>query len=102
RGESLGGGPGSDNGVDDTGRPDAEAVLTELETFRGLVQRWQGATLLPIDQMILTLAQDLFTEPTDLALAYKLALVLRTASNDHADWRLPELTAELGVVAKNE
>lgn len=81
---------------------ESDEVTMELEMFRGVVQRWQGTTLLPIDQMILTLAQDLFTEPTDLALAYKLALVLRTAANDHADWRLPELTAELGVVAKNE
>ncbi len=84
------------------GESESEAILAELEEFRGVVRRWQGTTLLPIDQMILTLAQDLFTEPADLALAHKLALVLRTAANDHADWRLPELTAELGVVAKNE
>ncbi len=79
----------------------AEA-LTELEAFREVVRRWQGTTLLPIDQMVLTLAQELFTEPADLALAHKLALVLRQAANDHRDWRLPELTAELGVIAKNE
>ena len=42
---------------------------------------------MPIDQMILTLAQDLFTEPADLALAHKLALVLRQVASDHADWR---------------
>jgi DNA helicase-2/ATP-dependent DNA helicase PcrA len=77
-------------------------VLEELETFREVVCRWQGTTLLPIDQMILTLAQDLFTEVVDLALAYKLALVLRQAADDHADWRLPELTGELGVIARNE
>jgi DNA helicase-2/ATP-dependent DNA helicase PcrA len=52
--------------------------------------------------MLLTLAQDLFTDPADLALAHKLALVLHQAADDHPDWRLPELTAELGVVAKNE
>ena len=77
-------------------------VREELEQFREIVRRWQGATLLPIDQMILTLAQDLFTEPADLALAHKLALALRQAAADHADWRLPELTSELGVIAKNE
>ncbi len=77
-------------------------VKEELEQFREVARRWQGTTLLPIDQMILTLAQDLFTEPADLALAHKLALVLRKAADDHHDWRLPELTAELGVVAKNE
>ena len=83
--------------------PEIEAeVKPELEKFREVVRRWQGTTLLPIDQMILTLAQDLFTEPADLALAHKLALVLRQATDDHPDWRLPELTAELVVVAKNE
>src|SRR5688572_10090990 len=84
------------------GATEAEEILSELEEFRNIVRRWQGTTLLPIDQLILTLAQDLFTEPADLALAHKLALVLRQVASDHADWRLPELTAELGVVAKNE
>ncbi len=77
-------------------------VRDELETFRTLVRRWQGTTVLPIDQMVLTLSQDLFTAPNDLALAYKLALVLRQASDDHRDWRLPELNGELGVIARNE
>ena len=74
----------------------------ELEEFRGLVRRWQGTTLLPIDQMILTLSQDLFNAPNDLALAHKLALVLRQVSDDHRDWRLPELTGELNLIARNE
>ncbi len=78
----------------------AEAIA-ELEEFRGLVRRWQGTTVLPIDQMILTLSQDLFTAPNDLALAHKLALVLRQVSNDHRDWRLPELTGELSLIASN-
>jgi DNA helicase-2/ATP-dependent DNA helicase PcrA len=90
------------NWLSSLGESESEEVLAELEAFRAVVRRWQGTTLLPIDQLILTLAQDLFTEPADLALAHKLALVLRTVANDHADWRLPELTAELGVVAKNE
>jgi len=79
-----------------------QAALDELDAFRQVVRRWHGATLLPIDQLILTLAQELFSEPADLALAHKLALVLRQVANDHPDWRLPELTTELGVVAKNE
>jgi DNA helicase-2/ATP-dependent DNA helicase PcrA len=81
---------------------ESEEVLTELEAFRDVARRWQGTTLLPIDQMILTLAQELFSEPADLALAHKLALVLRRAADEHSSWRLPELTAELGVIAKNE
>ena len=77
-------------------------VLEELEEYRGLVRRWQGTTMLPVDQMILTLSQDLFTAPNDLALVHKLALVLRQVSEDHHDWRLPELNGELGLIARNE
>jgi DNA helicase-2/ATP-dependent DNA helicase PcrA len=77
-------------------------LTEELSFFSETIKRWQGTTVLPIDQLLLTLAQELFAEPTELALAHKLALVLRQAANDHPDWRLPELTAELGVVAKNE
>ena len=79
-----------------------EAVLEELDEFRGLVRRWQGTTALPIDQMILTLSQDLFAAPVDLALAYKLALALRQVSKEHREWRLPELTGELSLIARNE
>jgi len=81
---------------------EAEHVIQELMEFRVNVQRWLNAVTLPIDQLVLTLAQDVFSEASDLALAHKLALVLRQAANDHADWRLPELTSELAVIAKNE
>jgi DNA helicase-2/ATP-dependent DNA helicase PcrA len=76
--------------------------LAELEEFRTFVRRWQSTTSLPIDQMILTLSQDLFTAPNDLALAHKLALVLRQVSTDHSDWRLPELNGELSLISRNE
>ncbi len=77
-------------------------VLHELEEYQEIVKRWQGTTALPIDQMILTLSQELFVTPSDLALAHKLALVLRQARDDHSDWRLPELTGELNMIARNE
>ena len=77
-------------------------IREHLETFRQLVRRWQEAILLPIDQLILTLAQDLFEEPADLAMAHKLATVLGRVSERHPDWRLPDLTEELAVIARNE
>jgi DNA helicase-2/ATP-dependent DNA helicase PcrA len=77
-------------------------IYAELADYRRVVQRWQGAATLPIDQLLLTVAQDLFTEPADLAIAHKLAVVLRRASQSHLEWRLPELTQELAVVARNE
>ncbi len=77
-------------------------LMAELKEFRVVLRRWQATTVLPIDQMILTLSQDLFTAPNDLALAHKLALVLHQVSRDHADWRLPELNGELSLIARNE
>ncbi len=58
--------------------------------------------MLPIDQVIITLAQELFTDPVELATAHKLALALKRASQMHPDWQLPQLTGELKVVAQNE
>jgi DNA helicase-2/ATP-dependent DNA helicase PcrA len=79
--------------------PEAYAQLLE---FRRLVRRWQKTILLPVDQILLTLAQDLFEEPGELALTHKLAVLLRRASASNTGWRLPELVGELAVIARNE
>jgi len=92
------------NHADDwlSGLGEEEEVIGELSEFRINVQRWLNSVTLPIDQLVLTLAQDVFSEISDLALAHKLALVLRQVAEDHNDWRLPELTSELTLIAKNE
>ncbi len=77
-------------------------IHQQLSQFRQLVQRWQGAVLLPIDQIVLTLAQDLLTDPGELAVAHKLAVLLGRAQKAHPDWRLIQLSDELVVIAKNE
>jgi DNA helicase-2/ATP-dependent DNA helicase PcrA len=77
-------------------------IETYLRDFKTLVRRWQEAAILPIDQLILLLAQDLFDNPADLALAHKFAVVLRRAANDHPDYRLPEFVEELAEVARNQ
>ena len=68
--------------------------------------RWPAAGTappsLPIDQLILTLADDLFQEPAELALAHKLAVLLRDVSAAHPGYRLTELVEELAVIARNE
>ena len=77
-------------------------VIEELEAFRNVVRGWQNTVFLPIDQLILTVSQDLFLDPSELALAYKLSSLLRQFSNAHPDWRLPEFTDELANIAKNQ
>jgi len=44
----------------------------------------------------------MFSPSLRTSLSHKLALVLRQVADDHPEWRLPELTAELAVIAKNE
>ena len=73
-----------------------------MSQFRALVRRWHRATLLPADQLILTLGQDLFERPADLAVTHKMAALLRGAGGSHPDWRLPELNQELITIARNE
>ena len=81
----------------------ADAELgAQLIQFRGLVRRWQEAVLLPIDQLVLILAGDLFQTAADLAIAHSIAVVLRQYSDQHPDWRLPNFTDELAVIARNE
>jgi DNA helicase-2/ATP-dependent DNA helicase PcrA len=55
-----------------------------------------------VDQLVLTLAQDIFTLPPDLALAHKLALVMGQLAHENPQWRLPDLTPHLNEIARNE
>jgi DNA helicase-2/ATP-dependent DNA helicase PcrA len=82
--------------------PEVAWVADELVEFREILRRWQGAAILPVDQLLLSLAQDLFQEPAELAIAHKLAFLLRQAAETHQDWRLPQFTGELAVIAQNE
>jgi DNA helicase-2/ATP-dependent DNA helicase PcrA len=75
---------------------------TLLSGFREAACRWHRATILPVDQLILTLAGDLFREPAELALAHKLAVLLRSVAEAHPTYRLAELVEELAVIARNE
>ena len=67
-----------------------------------IVRHWQGATVLPVDQLVITIAQDLFADPGELALSHKLAVMLRVVSDNNPEWRLPELTTELALIARNQ
>jgi DNA helicase-2/ATP-dependent DNA helicase PcrA len=73
-----------------------------LSGFRDVARRWHLAANLPIDQLILTLANDIFQKPSELALVHKLAVLLRDVAGAHPSYRLPELVEELAVIARNE
>jgi DNA helicase-2/ATP-dependent DNA helicase PcrA len=79
-----------------------DLIETLLTQFKELVRRWQQAAILPIDQLILLLAQDLFDNPADLALAHKFAVVLRRIAAEHPAYRLPQFVEELAEIARNQ
>jgi DNA helicase-2/ATP-dependent DNA helicase PcrA len=69
--------------------------------FRSNLIRWHNAIPLPIDQLILTIGQDLFTTPQDLALTHKLALLLEFSAVNHPDYQLTQFSIELGDITSN-
>jgi DNA helicase-2/ATP-dependent DNA helicase PcrA len=95
-------GPDVDWLEDVRAKDEHEGAYNLLSDFRSAVRRWQAASLLPVDQLLLTVSQDLFRNPPDLALSYKLATVIRRSTMDHPEWRMPEFTQELVMIAKNE
>lgn len=79
-----------------------QQLLEELVQFRSSIQKWQAATLLPVDELLLTISQDVFREAGDLALAHKLALLLGSIAQAHPDWPLDQFSSELGSIAKSQ
>ena len=75
-----------------------EALISQAIGFLDL---WQQAVLLPIDQMVMTIAMYLFTEPADLALTHKLAILLGNSANLNPGWHLPDFCQELDEIAQN-
>lgn len=79
-----------------------EEFDTQLDEFRLIINKWHQAALLPIDQLILTVADDIFRDPVELALSHKIAIFQRQLANQHPDWEQPALLDELKSLARNE
>ena len=79
-----------------------DADTESFDEFRRIVSKWHQAALLPIDQLILTIAGDIFDDPAELSLSHKIAVFQRQLANQHPDWELPALLDELKSLARNE
>lgn len=73
-----------------------------LQEFRADLQRWSRAVVLPVDELLLTIGNDVFSEPVDLALTHRLAVLLAKLAHENPTWRLPELAGELENIAQNK
>ena len=82
---------------------DVQDQAVELTSrIRQWMQRWLQTIILPIDQIILTISQDIFIRPSDLALSHLLAVFLESLQNTHPEWDLPEFAAELDGIAQSK
>ncbi len=74
----------------------------DLVLFREKIRNWLKASFMPPDQLLLIIAQDVFKEASEFAVAYKIASVLRQVLIANPDWRMAEACAELHTIANNE
>lgn len=74
---------------------DKPQVENHLRQFQSVAQTWLDAANLPIDELILFLSQELFVEAADMAVAHKIAALLRTSANLHPEWRLADFSREV-------
>jgi DNA helicase-2/ATP-dependent DNA helicase PcrA len=93
---------GAPDWIDVACEDDDEEARETLTAFRACVRRWQGAAVLPIDQLVATVAQDIYTDIADLALSHKIGILLRNAGRHNADWQLADFVTLLADIAKNE
>ncbi len=88
--------------LDDLSLPEnqkSETILNVLEILRSYLGKWLKAAELPIHQIIITIGQEIFENPAELALAHKIALMLEQFAKNHQDWLLPEFASELSMIA---
>ena len=80
--------------------------MVQLEKFSGFLRHLFQLRPLPIDAMVLALADELFAHSEesvregDLAVAYQIANLLRVWQDIEPERRLPDLTAELWELAQ--
>ena len=89
--------------LEDTLSADEHAeVFEQLTEFRKHVGTWLRAAELPVDQLILTVSGDIFTDVGDIATAHMVALYLARLGETHPRMRLPDFAAELRDIAQNK
>lgn len=76
--------------------------LESLHGYRDRLRTWQRGTLLPIDQLILMLAGDLFSSAGEIATANSIALHLNSLKLAAPETELIDFVNELKAIAQNK
>ncbi len=78
-------------------QPEMELLLLDFRTY---AVKMLKVSDLPVDELTISLASTLFTEPADLAVGFKLAGILRTSAQLYPAWRLPDMSLEAASFAE--
>lgn len=91
--------------------PAAEPILQNVETsaeetrqiehLAHTAQKWVRASVLPVDQLVLTIAQDILAKENDLAIAHSLAVSLRRAAANNPSLQLKDMAEIVLDIAFN-
>lgn len=73
----------------------------EIYELAAITAKWLRASVLPVDQLILAIAQNLFERDNDLAIAHALAMSLRRYMSVNPDAQLTDVARELDEIADN-
>lgn len=79
----------------------SEEIYTVIEDFAARAAGWLRASLLPIDEFVLTVGTELFHSPYQLALVQQVAATMRRAADMNPSWRLPDLARELADLSSD-
>jgi DNA helicase-2/ATP-dependent DNA helicase PcrA len=79
--------------------PREEHTLERMQTV--LAEGFKAVTM-PVDELVMTLAQQRFDKPGELAIAHQIAVHTRRLHDANPEWRLPRLADELYAVAEGE
>lgn len=80
----------------------SEKIRDLLTEFRMILQRWHAAVVLPVDQLILTISQDLGLGHDELALVYRFSLAMSRIQRSNPAWGFSDLADELERIANNQ
>ena len=80
----------------------SEPAMEAMDRLRKTLALWCKAVVLPIDSLIITLAQGLTQDPIELAVYHKMAKYLRDGILINEHWGLHESIAELRKISANQ
>lgn len=75
--------------------------LEMLKSFRQVMHRWHAAMILPMDQLVLVVAQDLVLENSEIAIIHKLSGFIKSLLENNPHWTDIDVLDELIGISKN-